>query len=367
MPGSNAEMLQQELNATFPWLAQLGIGVDWFRDVAVNVTSEEELVGKLRQTPQYKVRFPGLYRADGTLRMTEAQYLAREDDYRTLLKQFGRPDYAYNDPRDFQGFFNGDIDPNELKTRFETYTRLQQSGQDVIDAFYVYAGQRIGIDDLYAATVDPMAQDKLVQEYTERTSSRSLDYQTFITRATEAGLSRVSARLTELQSSGVLQGGAISEVTKIDPTFARSIIDALYHGGGNPNDPLTRTLNLSELTSAFEYAAIGAAAKGNGLDMPTKERVAEIRAAGVDRAKAMEGYANFGQNKNYYQSVVERAGRGNFGQQNFEAAAFLGSGADQLRLQQGLEADKALGQDQGQAQITQGKQGQFQQKGLRSY
>jgi len=45
-------------------------------------------------------------------------------------------------------------------------------------------------------------------------------------------------------------------------------------------------LGLDELTSAVEFAMIGGAASAQGLTLPTAERIAEIRQAGVDRTPA---------------------------------------------------------------------------------
>lgn len=350
-----------DLQELYPWLKTIGLPASWLQEVAVASASDAEVVARLRQTSQYKSRFAGIYNDDGSMAMTEAQYLQQEDNYRQVMMQAGVTADRMDNPADFVGFFKSKIDPNELKQRLDTYNRVKTSGQDTMDAFYVYAGMRVGVDDLYAATVDPAAAQNLTEEYNQKVASQPFDYQTWITRATEAGLSRVSKTLTDLQTTGVLTGSAVQSIIQTDPGFARNIMDALYHGG----DPTSgKTLNLTELMNSFEYAALGAAAKGAGLDLPTKDRIAEIRAAGIDRAAATKAYVDYGQNKDLYSGASARAGTGPFTQSDFENAAFLGNADAAGRLQKALGQEAAYGEQQGQFGTTQTRKGRYAQGGL---
>lgn len=353
--------LLAELDSLYPWLKEIGLPASWFQETAATSASDAEVVAKLRQTSQYKSRFAGINRDDGSMRMTEAQYLDQEQSYRTLLKQYGITADHMDNPADFAGFFQSDIDPNELKQRLDVYDQVKSGGQDLRDAFYVYAGMRVGIDDLYAAAVDPAASQKLTEEFNQKVAAQPLDYQTWITRATEAGLARVASTLTSLQNQGALTGQAVNSITSISPDFARNIMDALYHGG----DPTSgQTLNLNELMHSFEYAAIGAAAKGAGLELPTKDRIAEIRAAGVDRASAQKAYVDYGQNKNLYAGAVSRSGGGVFTQSDFENAAFLGKASDVGRLNKALGQEQSYGEQAGQFGFNQNRRGRYTQGGL---
>jgi hypothetical protein len=351
----------QDLDTLFPWLSQIGLSPSWFQETAATSASDAEVVAKLRQTSQYKTRFAGILRDDGSMRMTEAQYLDTEQNYRVVLKQHGVAADHMDNPADFVGWFEGDTDPNELDKRMTVYDNVKNAGQDLQDAFYVYAGMRVGTDDLYAAAVDPAASQRLNDEYNQKVAAQSFDYQSWITRATEAGMSRVAKSLQGLQANGVLTGGAVQSLINTDPGFARTVMDALYHGG----DPTTgQTLNLSELLNSFEYASLGAAAKGAGLELPTKDRIAEIRAAGVDRAAASKAYVDYGQNKNLYSAAVQRAGGGQFNQSDFEQAAFLGNADQTARLSKALGQEQSLGEQTGQFELAKNKRGQYAQGGL---
>jgi hypothetical protein len=354
--------LLDDLQADFPWLQQLGFTPAFFQDLVASSSSSAEIITQLRAAPQYRQRFPGLWRQDGSVRMTEAQYLAREQDMRNVLRQFGMGD-QYSTPSSLVGFFESEMDPNELRERLEVYDTVKRSGRSTRDAFYVYAGLRISDDDLYDAVVDPAAAQRLSDEYNKRVASSQFDYTTWITRATEVGLERVTETLTELQRSGAVTGTAVQAVLRTDPNFARTIMDALYTGGDGTS--AAPTLNLQELITSFEYAAIGAAATNAGLGLPTKERIAELRAAGVDRAKAQSAYQQFAANKGIYEASVQRVDGGQFGQQQFEDATMLGSADAMSTLQRGLAREEAAGQQQGQFRFDMDRQGRLEQAGFR--
>lgn len=365
MHSTGAQALIAELRNAFPWVERIGLTLNWFQNVAATAASADEVVQQIRGTSQYKTRFPGLLRQDGTMRMNEAEYLSTEDNYRQVLRQFGQPDAALDSPQDFIGFFENDLDANEVRDRLTVYENVRSAGRDVSDAFYVYAGMRVSDDDLYAAVVDPAKGQQLTDEYNQRIAAQPFDYATWINRATEAGLSRVANTLGELQKTGKLTGGAIQNVLRTDSNFAAQIMDALYHGG----DPRGgRFLNLNELMQSFEYAAIGAAAKGAGLEMPDRARAAEIRSAGIDRAAASNAYMDFAQMRGVYAGAVQRSTRTgrDFSQSDFEDAAFLGNGSTRAMLDQALKQEQSLGEAQGTARFDVNRTGQVRQSGLRS-
>lgn len=354
--------LINELQSMFPWLNQVGLTPEFFQSLVAESASPAEMLTRIRQQPQYKARFPGLWRQDGSLRMDESTYVQREGDYRQLLRQFGYGD-QYQNAQSFTGFFDAEIDPNELRDRLGTYQRIKDEAQPVKDAFYVYSGLRVTDDDLYQATVDPAAAQRLQDEYNARVAASTFDYQSWITRATEVGLQRVSKTLGDLQKNGALTGVAVQAVIKTDPNFARSIMDALYTNAGTPGS----TMDLNDLVSSFEYAAIGAAARNAGFELPTKERVATIRAAGVDRARAQSAYMQFasaGQSR--LDDAVRRATQGRFTQADFEDATFLGVGQAQSALQSGLAREEAAGKGGGGFRQDLSRSGRLVQQGLQA-
>lgn len=353
--------LLNELRGMFPWIDQIGLSPEFFQRLIADSASGEEMLVRIRQEPAYKSRFVGMWRPDGSLRMNEAQYLAREQDYMTVLRQYG---FAgdYGSPASLVGIFDAEMDPNELRDRVATYRALQENSREVKDAFFVYAGLRVSDEDLYQAVVDPAAAQRLQDEYNAQVAKSTLDYSAWIRRATELGLERVAGTLTELQRSGALTGQAVQTVLRVDPNFAVSIMDALYTNAGTPGS----TMNLADLMASFEYAAIGAAARQSGLELPTRERVAAIRAAGVDRTRASQAYQSYGMQASRLDDAVRRATGGRFGQQDFENATFLGDAAAQGALASGLAREEAAGQSVGVFQQRMSESGRIVQTGMRT-
>lgn len=328
------------VRSMFPWIEQLG-GPQFMEKVKewiVKGFTPEGIVASLRQTPEWRAMFPGIFRPDGGLKMTEAQYLQRRDEYRQLLKQYGRPDYEYDFPADTAPFFEADIDPNELRDRLQIYDAVKRD-RTVKDAFYVYAGMRVTDDDLYQAVVNPLYRDDLLRRYQQTIAVRYLDYDTFLRRAAEVGIDHV---LEDLPPDAGQQVATVLQ--RATPQQLRDWLQALHMG------PNGEPLSLSELTAAFEHALIGAAATGVGLELPSVERVEQLRQVGVNRARALEQYSTFAQFRHLWTGAVQRAGLGTaFTQSQFEEAAFLGSPTETARLQQALAAEKALSQASFQA------------------
>lgn len=352
--------LEQTLYAQFPWIQQMGLADQirqWAADPSVTV---DGLVTQLRQTSQYKSYMQGIFNDDGTMRMDEATFLAQRDQMKQVMRNYSRGTVEYDKPDDFKAFFDAGIDPQQLDTRLKAYDQITRSGQDVKDAFYVYAGMKLTNDDVYKMTVNPEHAADLTNQYNANVASSPLDYGTWITRATEAGLGRVVTTLTDLQKQGVATGNAIDQVRQLDPTFARQLTDALYHGQ-SATGPF---LSLNELMHTVEYSLIGGAALQSGLSMPTQARLDALRAAGVDRAQALKGYGEIAAQQNQLQGALGRANLGQFSQADFEKAVFLNSAHETDLLNRAQAGDKALSVGSGAAGFQQSQSGQIAQGGL---
>jgi hypothetical protein len=353
-----------DLRRDFPWLSDIGLSTSWLQDVVATAASASEIVQQIRSTPQYKQRFPAIVRGDGSRLMTEAEYISQENSYRQLLRQFGFNEGRFRTPATLVGFFQGEVAPAELQDRLTVWKQVREGGQRIKEAFYVYAGLEIDDDTLYEAIVDPAAEQNLTNAYNQAVASSTFDYTTWITRATQVGLSRVAAELGKLKERGAVTAEAVQRIQATAPEFARQIMDAIYTGGMTiPRGGQAGSLDLQELLDSFEFAAIGAAAKNAGLELPTKERLAEIRAAGVDRAKAIQGYREFGKNSTAYAAAVQRARGTAFGQEQFEAGQFLGDAQASRDFEAGLAYMESAGKSQGSFRF--GEEGnRFVQKGL---
>lgn len=340
-----AEVIAQLENA-FPWLSQIGLSVQWLRDTAVEVAGNADLfLQTLRQTPQYTTRFPALRRSDGTLRMNEAQYLQMEDGYRQLLRQYGIPEDTFKRPQDLVGLFESEQDTEELRQRLQVYQGVRDAGDPIRDAFYVYSGINLSVDDLFEAIVDENVGRQLQADYLAA-SSNGLDYETFINRTTEVALDRLA------QAGGSLPANAT-------PENVRSVLDVLY---SNSDDGAV--LGLEELLSAFEAAQFGSSATAAGLELPELERVNEFRAKGIEAAQAKNAYLQYSLQGGGLSADAQRAGVGAIGQSRFEDAVFLGDEGANRALQTASAYGAAVGNAGGGFQFQADRLGGIRQSGL---
>ncbi len=312
--------LLDNLRAQYPWL--IVIGLDQFVIDAIRTGGTiEEVLARVRQTPQYKARFPGLVKADGTRRFpTEAAYLQEEQRFRQILIDFGAFDPNQDSAFDYLAFMDQGITPEGLERRFSIYRALERGSTELRDAFFVYAGLEVSVDDLYQSVVSPEFRNQMVSTYDETVAKQDLNYETYITRATERGLARVVETLRNMQTLGLVTGAAVSQMMSIDPNFAREMMGALFQS----SNPDTGTMSIDELLSTFDYAMIGSAATESGFLLPDKQRLEQFRSAGVDRARALRGFSQAALLGSGLESFAARFNQDTIGQFGLEGAFILG-------------------------------------------
>jgi hypothetical protein len=343
--------LYDDLMASNPWLKQFNLTPQRIQSLLAASHGAADLLDKIRAEPSVKQRFAGMYRQDGSLRMNEAEYLQTENNYRNLLRQAGvNVDSNYSTPASLLGFFQGEIAPDELRDRLQVWNQVKGAGKSVKEAFYAYAGLSVSDDDLYEAAVDPSREIELYKQYQAAAAADQSSpggYARFITRTTELALGR-------------LPSGSPTP----DANHARQVLDAIFHNG-KPNADQD-TLNLNQLLEAFQFAAIGGAATEAGLTMPTKARLEQIRAAGIDADKAIAGYTAFGLNKAELSAAVMRARGRDFTQTDFESAQFFGNVDQSKALAAGQAYMEAAGREAGSFRFAQ-RGDQIVQSGFTNY
>ncbi len=346
-----------EVLAEFPWADSIGV-VDIISDAIVNGDTLDMIIQTVRTSEPYKRIFPAM---DFKVFENERRYLERVEDYRTVLKQAGFYDPSTEDPQDYVGFIQGGIDADELRNRVTTYRQLEDGSQEMRDQFYVYAGMDVSVDDLFEAVINPSFGQALVEEYEAVVQGSTLDYQTYIERATERGLENVATLLEGMVDQGLTTREAVSRVRGIDPTFAREIMGVIANSGDT-------TLTYDQLSYAFQYALIGSAASEQGLQAPDKEMVARLQQAGVDRSRAMQAYGRFASNENAIQGMVQRATQGEvqeFTQTDFEESVLLGQSDKVDLLERAQAMEEAYARRGGFATQQEGRR--FTQRGRTGY
>jgi hypothetical protein len=358
--------LWAQLQELYPALRELNFTAAWMQEAIADSAGPAELAARVRQTSQYKQRFQGMYRADGTQRWTEAEHIRRENDLRTVLRNHGvNVDAEYRSPVSLISFHESEMAPDILNDRLEIWDYVKTAGQRVKETFYGYAGLSITDDDLFESVVDGGREQQLYTEYNQAKAALAFDYPGFIARAHELANGRVATELERLRQSGALTGQAVQRILSIDPAFGRQMMDMIYTGG-TPGGGTAGTLDLQTLLNAYEFSAIGAAAQEAGLVLPTRERLFEIRAAGVEREQAMKGYREYGRDQNKLAAAVARARGVGFGQTQFEAAEFLGNAGEARNLTAGINYMEAAGKGTGSFRFAEDK-GRITQLGFTAY
>jgi hypothetical protein len=371
-----------DVMAQFPWLQQVpGLADDILSWIEQGYT-DGELVASIRLHQAYLQRFPAMKGDDGGFRFqNEAEYLAEERRLREVLIQYGAPGHNYDDPQDFAAMLAGGVRAGQLQARYDLYNSLSTSGQGVIDAFYIYAGMEIGVDDLYEMVVNPSRQNELIEEYEARSTINPPDMDTFITRLTETSMVRVVRLLDELAQAGVVDRSAVSQIQSADPAQAKTLVAALYgrqlaqglenaqlmtdavDNAAFDQNLLTDFIDVPTLQHSFQLALIGSAATRAGLDIPDAARLDDLISAGLDRSRAIQGFSTIANRSSEFQAFARRANLGDLSQEEIEDEVLLGT---EGRLAEALRREQALGARGGGVRFeTDRFTGALRQPGLR--
>lgn len=140
-------------------LASWGLGTlaaDLKKFIVAGDSAPDTLALALSQTAAYKQRFVGndARQKAGLPALTPAQYIATEEQYNNLLRQYGTPAGFYDTPSDFTNFIANDVSPTELESRLkDAQSTFMNAPQEYKDAWRSYYGLTDG--DAIASLLDP--------------------------------------------------------------------------------------------------------------------------------------------------------------------------------------------------------------------
>jgi hypothetical protein len=172
------------------------------------------LMLKLQSTDAWKQRFAGneMLRASGHNVLSVDQYLATENSYFQVLKQYGLPSGFYDDPSDFAKFIGNGVSPAELAERASMYSDL--AGNEDPSLVKALSTLGLGRGDLAAWMMDPTRAEPLIKRrYNEALIGSA---------AIGQGLSTSESRLGQLLDQGVTVDQArqgFEQVAEDLPTF----------------------------------------------------------------------------------------------------------------------------------------------------
>ena len=141
--------------------------VDGIKGLLEDGTPSSEFALKLRETPAYQARFSA--NADrikaGLSALSPAEYVALEDQYQNVMRNYGLPKSYYAESVDpttgikkqtgFDKFLAGDVSPTELEDRIATaQQRVTNSNPEVLQALKQFYPD-ISNADILAYALDP--------------------------------------------------------------------------------------------------------------------------------------------------------------------------------------------------------------------
>lgn len=162
----------------------LGSLGSWAWDKYLNGTPIEQILLDMRETPEYKARFPAMKTlAQRGMAISEAEYIGYERSAKAMMKAAGLPTGFYDRPDDFDQFLINDIALPELEERINM-ARVAVFNSDpntlqAIQDFYNVGGRPASlVGDLTAWFLDekralPVIQQQFIAAQTSGVASRT--------------------------------------------------------------------------------------------------------------------------------------------------------------------------------------------------
>lgn len=125
--------------------------------------SSDTMSVMLQETPEYKQRFAAndARTKAGLSKLSPAEYIATERQYKALLSQSGMPAGFYDQQSDYQKFLENDLSPTELNDRIKSWQEVAQSDKATTDELRRLYG--MSTSDYAAYLMDPQRATPLLQ------------------------------------------------------------------------------------------------------------------------------------------------------------------------------------------------------------
>lgn len=155
----------------------------------------DEITTQIRNTAQYKDRFAGNVQRqkEGKRPLSEAEYIATEEGFRAVNRQFGLPRGFHDDRASYAALIAGDVAPDEWKGRVQQAQDYVMSAPEDQRALFAYQGVSQG--DMVAQVLNPEVALPIIQ--------RKLDMARLGGSATRAGLSLSAGQAERLATLGI--------------------------------------------------------------------------------------------------------------------------------------------------------------------
>jgi hypothetical protein len=263
------DLLLQQFN-------QYGLGalVEPLKGLITSGASPAEFTIKLRETDAYKKRFAANAARiqKGLTAISEAEYLGLEDQYQSIMRNYGLPESYYargemGTQEGFNKFIANDVSAAELEDRIMTaQNRVINANPEVLASLRAFYPD-INNADILAYTLDPTkGLDAIKRKVTAAEIGGA---------ATQAGLTTGMKRAEELTAAGITKqqaqqgfqavaevaprGGQLAEIYKQSP-YTQQTAEAEVFGLAGSAEAARQRKKLTSLETAAFSGSAGAGA-----------------------------------------------------------------------------------------------------------
>lgn len=226
---------EAQVEALFPYLPNELVKI--FADAWAESGDADLALAEMRQSSQYDKYFAGNRREDGSLRMSEAEYLATMDGYRRMMSDFGLNPDVFSDR--FVGLIEGDVSVQELAQRLgAAYEGIVTNIPQVREFYAQTYGLELSDQAIFAGFIDPDIGQQI------------LNRQIAVAQIGGEGLARgfdvdeLTDLAGDLADAGLDQGNARQFFTTAEARLP--ILERLAQRHADPDD----TFDLGELADA---------------------------------------------------------------------------------------------------------------------
>jgi len=269
----------------------LGSLVEGIRKLLTDGTPASEFALKLRETPEYVARFKANEAriAAGLTALSPAEYVAMEDQYQNIMRNYGLPASYYTKDTTgkqvgFEKFLANDVSASELEDRIATaQQRVLNSNPEVLQALKQFYPD-INNADILAYTLDP--QNALTNIKRKVTAAEIGG------AALAQGLQAQGGTAESLAGMGITKAQAQQGYTEIAGVLPRaSQLSDIYNQG-----PYTQqTAEAEVFNTAGGAAATAKRKKLSALEQATFSGQSGVGALGRDKSLYGQSYGQQGQ------------------------------------------------------------------------
>ena len=210
----------EQAKALYPYLDErlVRIYLDKFNESG----NERLAIAEMRADPLTAEVYPGIKRDDGSLRMTEQEYIAAKDNMRASLRDYNLNATEFED--DMTSAISGDVSPLEFKQRLDAgYEGVVNNIPQVKQAYLDNFGIDLPDESIFAMFVSPTVAKNILEGNIRASQvigeaevagfgnisaqvAQSLSQQGLTQEAARKGFGAASLSLMGIQSSAASQG-----------------------------------------------------------------------------------------------------------------------------------------------------------------